>query len=175
MDHDRIARRCRAGLPLLRARRRHHLLLHRPGLAATSTILRPRFLLSKHLRVRGPERISRAIRGGSRPWQPRRFCDPRVDDITQFQGPVLQVDISGTDRATGEPFAVTAGSRAMNKTQGRTAPLTGVTNTANLQRFVLLAGDMPSTDLMDGVDTSWVGFAGGSEIDQVVRDVLPTV
>ncbi len=80
----------------------------------------------------------------------------------------MTFDIGGADPVTGEPFATIANrSRGMHKTQGlgQFSARTGGAG-PNEQTFMLLAGDPPENDIMDGVDTTWSRIAGG-------RDLIP--
>jgi LmbE family N-acetylglucosaminyl deacetylase len=114
-----------------------------------------------------PEQIAQ----GLKPWQPKRVGWNRWDpqpgrDPGPLTGPTVRFDIGGVDPVSGEPFGTIANqSRAMHKTQG----LGGFATRAggpgpNLQNFLLLAGDPPAADIMDGVDTTWSRVPGGAEL-----------
>jgi hypothetical protein len=76
------------------------------------------------------------------------------------------MDIGGTDPLTGKSFAEVAGeSRAMHKTQGfGQGGVFGNRSGPRTETFQLLAGDPAANDILDGVDTTWARFPGGSEI-----------
>ena len=105
-------------------------------------------------------------------WQPRRvfWNGFRFGSApSPLQGPTLKFDIAGTDAATGESFGVIAGhSRAQHKTQGLGDFATRAVKGANLQTFMLLAGDMPPGDFMDGIDLTWARIPGGAGLDAAI-------
>lgn len=116
-----------------------------------------------------PEQLAQ----GLAPWQPKRVLwnvfrfNP--DTPLPLPGPTFQQDIAGTDPVTGEAFGlIAAHSRAMHKTQGLGGFVTRARTGTNEQTFLLLAGEPVNTsraDLMDGIETSWMRYAGGREID----------
>jgi len=121
-----------------------------------------------------PEQIAQGLktwqakRVGWNQWnQPGREPGP-------LTGPTIQFDIGGTDPVTGEPFGTIANqSRAMHKTQGLGVFAARAGGAGpNLQNFLLLAGDAPATDLMDGVDTTWARVPGGAELIPLVDAAL---
>ena len=91
-----------------------------------------------------------------------------------LNGPVVQLDIAGTDPVSGETFGTIANkSRGMHKTQGLGGFSGRAATGPNLQNFMLLAGTGPFTsDLMDGVDTTWARYPGGTEIDRLAAAAL---
>jgi LmbE family N-acetylglucosaminyl deacetylase len=70
---------------------------------------------------------------------------------------VVRMNIAGTDPVSGLAFSqLAAESRSMHKTQGfGNFAGGGGRNTGRAEAFQLLAGDPASTDIMDGVDTTW--------------------
>lgn len=119
-----------------------------------------------------PKAFPDQIAQGLLPWQPKRvvwngFGQGRGSG--GLKGPTVEMDIGGKDPLTNESFGTIANrSRGMHKTQGL-GGFSGRTNTGpNIQSFMLLAGDPPTSDLMDGVDTTWNRVAGGAEIIRLI-------
>ena len=111
---------------------------------------------------------------GLKPWQPKRVGWNRWNqpgrDPGPLTGPTIQFDIGGNDPVTGEPFGTIANrSRGMHKTQGLGVFAARAGGAGpNMQTFLLLAGDAPTTDIMDGVDTTWARVPGGAELIPLV-------
>ncbi|HTR76671.1 MAG TPA: PIG-L family deacetylase [Gemmatimonadaceae bacterium] len=110
-----------------------------------------------------------------RPWQPRRIF------MNAGGGPgALRMDIGGEDSVLGLPFAtVAAESRAMHKTQGfgqtgggPGGARGGAGAGARLETFQLLAGDSASSDIMQGIDTTWARIPDGAPIGTLTNDVI---
>ena len=108
-------------------------------------------------------------------WQPKRVVwnswgDPHKSGLT---GPVVEMDIAGTDPVSGESFGTIANrSRGMHKTQGL-GGFSGRTDSGpNRQSFMLLEGEAPVGDVMDGVDVSWNRVPGGAEIGTLAAAAL---
>ncbi len=109
------------------------------------------------------------------PWQPKRIM---VNGGGGGRGAgaappanTVRMDDSGTDAATGESFAqIAARSRQMHKTQG--FGNTGVRGGAGGETFSLLDGEPATTDLLDGVVTTWARYPGGADIAQLADDAL---
>lgn len=115
------------------------------------------------------------LRQGLAPWQPRRilwnaFRQPAGAGL---DGPEIRIDIAGADPVTGESFEVIAArSRAMHKTQGLGTFTARAGSGPNLQRFMLLAGAAPRSDLFDDVDLSWKRVPGGDAIAPLADELL---
>jgi len=109
-------------------------------------------------------------------WQPRRVLwnGFRFGAApSPLQGPTIKFDIAGTDPATGESFGLIAGhSRAQHKTQGLGDFVTRANRGANVQTFLLLAGDAPQADLMDGLDLTWARLPGGAGLDDAIAQAI---
>ncbi|MEJ1973553.1 MAG: PIG-L family deacetylase [Lacunisphaera sp.] len=121
-----------------------------------------------------PKAYPDQIAGGLTPWQAKRIGWNAWGDIRPLNGPVISFDTGGADPVTGEPFATMANrSRAMHKTQGLGifAARTGGPG-PNMQTFMLLAGEAPVNDIMDGVDTTWARVRGGAALVPLVDDVI---
>ncbi len=121
-----------------------------------------------------PNAYPEQLKEGLTPWQPKRIGWNAWGDTKPLNGPVISFDTGGTDPVTGEPFATIANrSRAMHKTQGLGifAARTGGAG-PNPQTFMLLAGDAPSSDIMDGVDTTWARVPGGAALIPLIDDAL---
>src|SRR5438445_277028 len=120
--------------------------------------------------------------GDLKPWQARRIVHNVGRGVTAANpvagtpiaglpadvpdGPgVVKIDAGGRDPASGESFAsIAARSRGMHKTQGFDVSSPPFNDGPRIEPFVLLAGDMPTRDLFDGVDTTWARFPGGGDV-----------
>ena len=86
---------------------------------------------------------------------------------------VVKVEVGGRDPVSGESFAsIAARSRSMHKTQGFGIGGPPVNEGSRIEPFVLLAGDAATTDLLDGVDTTWNRVPGGAEIARSIDAVM---
>ncbi len=117
-----------------------------------------------------PERLGRLA-----PWQPKRLLQngfPRGGSPAPGAR-VLQLDVSGTDPVTGEPFADIAGrSRSMHKTQGFGSYSGSANRGPRMESFQLLAGEPVAGDIFDGVDTAWSRVPGGTAVGQGIDAVI---
>ncbi len=118
-----------------------------------------------------PEQLAQ----GLTTWQPKRVVWNSWSGRgpSPLTGPTIQLDIAGTDSATGETFGTIANrSRGMHKTQGL-GGFSGRTESGpNLQTFMHLAGAVATADLMDGVDVTWSRVPGGAEIGALAAAAL---
>lgn len=122
-----------------------------------------------------PEQLAQ----GLTPWQPRRVLwnvfrfGAAANAPLPLPGTPFSEDIAGTDAATGQEFGqIAALSRSQHKTQGlggfALRPRTG----PNGQTFLLLAGEPATSDLMDGIDTTWNRYPGGAVIDAALERII---
>jgi LmbE family N-acetylglucosaminyl deacetylase len=121
-----------------------------------------------------PKAYPEQLAEGLTPWQPKRIGWNSWGGQSPLTGPTFQFDTGGMDPVTGEPFATLANrSRAMHKTQGLSffAARTGGPG-PNLQNFLLLDGEAPGNDIMDGVDTTWARIPGGAALIPLIDDVI---
>jgi len=117
------------------------------------------------------------IREGLAPWQPKRVLwnSFRFGNIGPgpLNNPVIQQDIGGRDPVSGEEFGtIAARSRAMHQTQGLAGAVNRARTGPNEQGFMILAGDAPTSDLMDGIDTTWARVPGGAGIDVAIKAAI---
>ena len=111
--------------------------------------------------------------GALAPWQPKRILWNSFEP-TKF-GPdsnpsSLRIDAGGYDPLLGESFGeIGARARSMHKSQG-----TGRAGTRGtvIETFQTLDGDRATTDLLDGVDTSWARIRGGEEIERLAEELV---
>lgn len=129
-----------------------------------------------------PNAYPEQIAAGLQPWQPRRILwnvfrfGAAANSPLPLTGPTLTLDIAGTDAVTGQAFGtIAAHSRAMHKTQGLGDFATRARTGANQQTFLLLAGEPATTDLMDGIDTTWRRYPGGERIDATLARLVTQV
>ena len=88
---------------------------------------------------------------------------------------VVKVEVGGRDPVSGESFAsIAARSRGMHKTQGFGIDAPPVHEGSRIEPFVLLAGEPATTDLLDGVDTTWTRVPGGAEIAPAIDEAIAT-
>jgi LmbE family N-acetylglucosaminyl deacetylase len=88
---------------------------------------------------------------------------------------VVKVEVGGRDPVSGESFAsIAARSRGMHKTQGFGIGAPPVHEGSRIEPFVLLAGDAATSDLLDGVDTTWNRVPGGAEIARSIDEAIAT-
>jgi LmbE family N-acetylglucosaminyl deacetylase len=124
------------------------------------------------------------------PWQARRIVHNVGRGITAANpvagvaigglpadvpdGPgVVKIDVGGRDSVLGESFgSIAARSRAMHKTQGFDISAPPLNEGSRVEPFVLLAGDTPSTDLFDDIDTTWNRVPGGTEVARAVDEAI---
>ena len=110
------------------------------------------------------------------PWQPKRIFwnggGFQRDDHPQANH--LRINAGGEDPITGESFAEIAGySRSMHKTQGfGNFRGGGRGDGPRWESFELLDGAPATSDILDGVDTTWNRFRGGAEIGQMAEAVI---
>jgi LmbE family N-acetylglucosaminyl deacetylase len=123
-----------------------------------------------------PKAFPEQLAEGLKPWQPKRvlwngFGGGRGGGA--LNGPTVKVDIGGNDPVTGESFGAIAGrSRSMHKTQGLGNFGGGGGGGANVQTFMLLAGEPATNDIMDGVDLTWNRISGGDEVGKLVEEAI---
>src|SRR5262245_24522417 len=119
---------------------------------------------------------------GVEPWQAKRIVHNVGRGVTAANPPtgtpiaglpadvpdgpgVAKIDVGGRDPASGESFAsIAARSRGMHKTQGFDVSGRPFNDGSRIEPFVLLAGDTPTPDLFEGIDTTWARVPGGSDV-----------
>ncbi len=112
------------------------------------------------------------------PWQPRRILwngyGPGLGGSATSPPGALKIDIDGTDPVTGASFGVLAArSRSMHRTQGfANFSVAAGGSGPRIESFQLLGGDPASTDIMDGVDTTWGRVAGGADIGRLADAMI---
>jgi len=88
---------------------------------------------------------------------------------------VVKLEVGGHDPVSGESFAsIAARSRAMHRSQGFGVGNPSLNEGSRIEPFVLLDGDPATTDLFDGVDTTWNRVPGGGEIAQSIGEIIST-
>lgn len=109
-----------------------------------------------------PKAYPEQLAEGLAPWQPTR--------IVQNGGASLVLNPSGSNPATGETFqAMAARTSAQHKTQG----VGGNFGPPRQEGFTFLAGTPATSDIMDGVDTTWARVPnGGAEIAKLADDLI---
>ena len=107
-----------------------------------------------------------------RPWQPRRILwngGNRGGEPSP-----LHLDFVGNDPVTGLSFGeLAARSRAMHKTQGfGNFGGGGGGNGRHTESFQLLDGEPATSDLMEGIDTTWNRVPGGAAIGELAGEII---
>jgi hypothetical protein len=110
------------------------------------------------------------------PWQPKRifmgggFGRGGAGENAQ----AVRINVGGNDPLTGESFSSISGrSRSQHKTQGfGNMSGRGGAGGPSYQSFVLLGGSPATSDLMDGIDTTWARITGGAEIAKVTGEAI---
>jgi LmbE family N-acetylglucosaminyl deacetylase len=122
-----------------------------------------------------PSAYPEQIKEGLQPWQAKRIgWNGWGNNPSPLKGPTIQFDIGGADPVTGVPFGTIANqSRGMHKTQmlGVFSERVGSPG-QNFQNFQLLDGEPATSDIMDGVDTTWARIPGGAALIPLIDDVL---
>lgn len=121
-----------------------------------------------------PKAYPEQLTQGLTVWQPKRVVwNSFGGRVSGLNGPVVQMDIAGTDSVSGESFGTIANqSRGMHKTQGLGGFSGRTASGPNVQNFTLLAGEPAKTDPMDGIDTTWSRYSKGAEIGELATAVL---
>ena len=111
-------------------------------------------------------------------WRPRRILVGGGRGGPAATGP--RMEIGGIDPVLGESFAsIATRSRAMHKTQGFGQPGNGgggrggsPASTSRVQGFAQLAGEPATTDIFEGIDTTWARFAGGAVVERLAAATM---
>ena len=83
---------------------------------------------------------------------------------------VLRLDVGGFNPLLGESYGeIAARSRTMHKSQGFGSVSTRGTT---YEHFQLLAGDPATTDILEGVDTTWNRLPGGAALGPLIDYAL---
>src|SRR5438309_10232134 len=106
------------------------------------------------------------------PWQARRlffnkfsFRPLAADDASIAKS--LRLDLGTYNPLLGRSYGEIAGiSRTMNKSQGTGGP---ERKGSLLNYFDLLAGDPATTDVLEGVDTTWSRYSGGDAVGKILQ------
>jgi LmbE family N-acetylglucosaminyl deacetylase len=109
------------------------------------------------------------------PWQPKRIFTSRGGRGGPGEGAnALSIDVGGNDPVTGESFSsISSRSRTRHRTQfGDISARGGGATGPVFQSFVPADGPAATTDLMDGVDTTWARIAGGAEIGKMAGQAI---
>ncbi|MDX2107345.1 MAG: PIG-L family deacetylase [Candidatus Melainabacteria bacterium] len=109
-------------------------------------------------------------------WQPKRI----LWNVGRFQkdrvtkDPIIKIEVFGDDSVTGKSFYdIASASRAEHKTQGFDIfKLPFVQGEKRQESFQFIDGEPASSDIMDGIDTTWSRFKDGDEIEKQVSDII---
>lgn len=120
-----------------------------------------------------PKAFPEQLADGLTPWQPKRIFWNGFN-LNSGGGleklPSVKVDIGGDDPVTGEALGIVAArSRGMHKTQALGDFANRGSGGPRVDTFVLLGGEPATSDLMDGIDTTWARVEGGAEIGPLVE------
>ncbi|HEY0946140.1 MAG TPA: PIG-L family deacetylase [Opitutaceae bacterium] len=111
----------------------------------------------------------RAELGALPPWQAKRVLwnswPARMRGSSGDNAKLIELDVGGFNPLLGESYGeIAARSRTMHKSQGFGSV---GTRGAALEYFTVIAGEPASTDIMDGVDTTWARIPGAAEIGRL--------
>ena len=112
--------------------------------------------------------------GFVQPWQAKRIFWNRfsfgrpIDPNDPAVAKSLRVDLGAYNRQLGRAYTeIAAESRSQHKSQGfGSAERRG----SLLNYFDLRAGDPATTDLFEGIDTSWSRYPGGAELGAILKE-----
>jgi LmbE family N-acetylglucosaminyl deacetylase len=114
-----------------------------------------------------PKAFPEQLAQGLTPWQPLRI----VQNGWRGEGGGITLLAGGEDAVTGEKFqAIAMRSRSQHKTQGFGLQPTGSGQWT--ETFRHLGGTPATTDLMDGIDTTWNRVPGAAEIASLIEKIL---
>ena len=119
-----------------------------------------------------PEAFPEQFADGLTPWQPVRILQNSGGDGA------FTIEAGGKDSVTGESFqAMAARSRAQHKTQGFGNFGGGGRGGAGAattwrETFSPLGGEPATTDIMDGIDTTWARETGGAETARLADEAI---
>ncbi|HWY31283.1 MAG TPA: PIG-L family deacetylase [Candidatus Acidoferrum sp.] len=110
-----------------------------------------------------------------KPWQPERILWNESiyqhEDIGGAQQ--VRIGVGGSDPVTGELFTDIAGhSRSMHKTQGFGNFTIPGRNGPRFETFQMLDGAPMTSDVLDGVDTTWNRVPGGAKIGTRADEII---
>jgi LmbE family N-acetylglucosaminyl deacetylase len=121
-----------------------------------------------------PAAFPEQFKDGLSPWQPKRILQnggvggPGRGANPPAGAAGIRLEIGGDDPVTGEGFgSIASRSRNMHKTQGfggGFGPGGGGASGPRQESFTLLAGEPATSDIFEGVDTTWTRYPGGAEI-----------
>src|SRR5690242_11981355 len=119
-----------------------------------------------------PNAFPEQLKQGVKTWQAKRI----VWNTFNFGGTnttasdQLNFDVGGYNPVLGKSYGeIAAESRSQHKSQGF-----GVAGSRgeSMEFFKTTGGDAPSSDLFDGVNTSWARVPGGQNIEQLVNNTI---
>ena len=118
--------------------------------------------------TRFPEQLKYA-----QPWKPKRLVWNafrfQQSDRTTIPEHSVALDLGTYSPSLGESFTEMAGrSRSMNRSQGTGG---GQNRGESVNYFQHVSGDSASTDLFDGVNTTWARVPGGAIVGTLMMDV----
>ena len=122
-----------------------------------------------------PEAFPEQFKDGLTPWQPKRILQNGGvggPGSGRGAGPSagaagIRLEIGGDDPVTGESFgSIASRSRNMHKTQGFGGGFGpgGGGGGPRQESFTMLDGASATSDIFEGIDTTWTRFPGGAEI-----------
>jgi LmbE family N-acetylglucosaminyl deacetylase len=118
-----------------------------------------------------PAAFPEQFKDGLSPWQPKRILQnggvggPGRGANPSAGAAGIRLEIGGDDLVTGESFgSIASRSRAMHKTQGFGGGFGpgGGGGGPRQESFTLLDGAPATSDIFEGIDTTWTRFPGGA-------------
>jgi len=115
-----------------------------------------------------PKSFPEQIAEGLIPWQPKRIFYNGGGGAN-----TIRVNDGGSDPVSGESFSSIAGrARSNHKTQGFGNFAGGGPGGPRSETLQLLDGEPATTDIMDGVDTTWARYPNGADISKLTDDLI---
>ena len=105
-----------------------------------------------------------------KPWQAKRIFWNRGRSGQKEIDKLLKIDIGEYNPLLGKSYSeIAAKSRSMHKTQGF-----GVSGRRGTQYeyFELMDGESATTDIFQGIDTTWNRIIGGQRIGEILSEIL---
>ncbi len=118
-----------------------------------------------------PTRFPEQLALGLKPWQAKRLLwnTYKFGGLNTTSDNQLKIDVGGFNPMLGVSYGeMAAESRSQHKSQGFGIPRS---RGEAIEYFSPVAGDAPTQDLMDGVETSWSRVQGAGQIGPLI-DVL---
>jgi LmbE family N-acetylglucosaminyl deacetylase len=119
-----------------------------------------------------PARFPEQYKYGVKPWAAKRiFWNTYIfGNVNAISDDQIKIEVGGFNPVLGKSYGeIAAESRSQHKSQGFGA---AATRGAQLEYFNFTEGSPVTSDIMDGVETSWKRVKGGEQIDQQIVSII---